>query len=51
MEYYFDVFSLWTARIITGAAIIMALGLLGIGVANLSLFIFKLLKGNNKQAT
>ena len=51
MEYFFDAFSLWTARIITGVAILMALGLLGIGVANFTLFIIKLFKGNNGQAT
>jgi len=49
-EYLFDAFSLWTARIITGVAILMALGLLGIGVANFTLFIIKLFKGNNRQA-
>jgi len=41
MEYIFDVLSLLTARIITGVAILMALALLGIGVANLTMFIYK----------
>ena len=50
MEYIFDVLSLWTARIITGVAILIALGLLGTGVANFTLFIYKKFKGNNRQA-
>ena len=50
-EYLFDAFSLWTARIITGVAILMALGLLGIGVANFTLFLLKLFKGNNRKTT
>ena len=41
MEYIFDVLSLWTARIITCVAILMALALLGIGVANFTMFIYK----------
>ena len=41
MEYIFDAFSLWTARIITGIAIIIALGMLVIGVANVFLYISK----------
>ena len=49
-EYLFDALSLWTARIITGVAIIMALGLLGIGIANFTLFIYKKFKGNNIHA-
>ena len=49
-EYLFDAFSLWTARIITGVAILMALGLLGIGVANFFLFIYKKFNGDNIHA-
>ena len=49
-EYLFDAFSLWTARIITGVAILMALGLLGIGVANFFMFIYKKFKRNNIHA-
>lgn len=51
MEYFFDVFSLWVGRLVFGGAILMALAYFGIAVANLSLFIFKLLKDNNRQAT
>jgi len=51
MEYIFDAFFLWTGRLVFIGAILMALAYLGTGVANLSLFIVKLFKGNNRQAT
>lgn len=51
MEYIFDVFSLWAGRLIFGGAVLMALAFLAIGVANLSMFIYNLFKGNNIHAS
>jgi len=50
MEYIFDTLFLWTGRLVFIGTILMALAFLGTGVANLSLFIIKLFKGNNINA-
>ena len=50
MEYIFDAFLLWAGRLIFVGAILMALALLGTGVANLSLFLYELFKGNSTHA-
>ena len=51
MEYLFDALTLWAGRFVFGGAILLALVFLGIGIANLSMFLIKLLTGNNRQAT
>ena len=51
MEYVFDAFTLWAGRLVFLGAILLALVFIGIGVANLSIYLMKLFKGNNRQAT
>ena len=51
MEYLFDAFALWAGRLVFLGAILLALVFVGIGVANLSMYLMKLFKGNNRQAT
>ena len=51
MEYLFDALTLWAGRLVFLGAILLALLFFGIGVANLSMFLTKLLTGNNRQAT
>ena len=51
MEYLFDALTLWTGRLVFLGAILLALVFFGIGVANLSMFIYNLFKGNNIHAS
>ena len=51
MEYLFDALSLWAGRLVFGGAILLTLVFFGIGIANLSMFVMKLFKGNHRQAT
>ena len=51
MEYVFDAFTLWAGRLVFLGAILLALVFFGVGVANLSIYLMKLFKGNNRQTT
>ena len=51
MEYGFDALTLWAGRLVFLGAILLALVFVGVGVANLSMYLMKLFKGNNRQAT